>query len=387
MTLDFNKRRLFIALLLVGSLLLASGCKRNQNGPQQLTVGALLSYTGGAAAYGTETEKGALLAVDEINQGKYPFRIRYVKADDKSDKTEAMTAVRTLIDADGAQVILGPVISPSALSAGRIAEERRIPMVTPAAVQDEVTHSSEYNREYVSRICFDNSFQGKVLAQYAHHDLGMTSVATIVDKTLSYSSGAAKSFREEFERLGGKVKYEESYSVGDTDYSVLIAKVSRYDVDGLFIPGWDENVGPMLKQAGHAWDRFKLLGTESWPSDRFLQLAGGNIHQAWALSHYFPDDPDPLVREFNQKYHARYSAPPSAFAALGYDTMMLIADAAARSRSFKGPDLKDAINSTKNFRGVTGTITFDQFRDPQKSAVILRINPDGFSFVKRISPE
>lgn len=387
-----GKARLSIFLVLL-TFLISAGCREKATSPtttkttvQTLVVGAVLSLTGGAAAYGEDADKGARLAVDKINAQEAHFKIQYVPLDDKSDKTEAAKVARTLVDGNGAQVILGPAISPSALSVGKFAEERKIPMIATSATQDEVTASAEYNREYVSRVCFNDSYQGRVLAHFVFNSLKKTTAAIIYDKTLSYSIGLSKTFSEEFSKLGGNVKYEENYSVKDTDYSALVNKVARFDVEVLFIPGWDENVGPMLKQAGNKWDKFTLVGGDGWPTNRLLELAGGNIKNAYAVSHYAPDDPSPLVKEFHEAFRKKYNEDSSPFSALGYDAMMLIWDAAKRARSLKGADLKDAINATRDLRLVTGSLTFDQFRNPMKDAVLVKILPDKIVFYSRVKP-
>jgi branched-chain amino acid transport system substrate-binding protein len=375
-------------LLLAAIAFLAAACggRSTSESGKTLVVGSVLSQTGPAAAYGSDADKGARLALETLTAEKLPFKVQYISQDDKSDKTEAAKVAQTLIDADHVNVILGPAISPSALSVGKLAEERRIPMVGTSPTLDDVTASSTYDRKYVFRVCFNDSFQGKALARFTAESLGKKSAAIIYDKTLPYSIGLAKTFREVFEQLGGKVKYEESYSVQDTDYSTLIDKVAAFDVDVLFIPGWDENVGPMLKQAGNRWDKFILLGGDAWPTHRLLDLAGGNIKNAYALSHFIPEDPSPEVQQFDAAYRKKYGELPSPFAALGHDAMVLIVDAAKRSASLDGPSLRDALASTKDLKAVTGTLSFDDKRNPQKEAVILKIYPDHFAFFKRVKP-
>lgn len=377
---------LSLALLAVWSC--GSGAGHEKNATPTLVVGAVLSLSGPAAAYGTEADKGARLAVDQINAlHRQPFRVSYLALDDRSDKTEAVKVARTLLQVDHVNAILGPAISPSALSVGKLAEELQVPMVGTSPTQDEVTATPGYERTYVSRVCFSDSFQGGVMAGFVYRSLGKHRAAIIYDKTLSYSIGLSNTFRAEFSRLGGSIVHEDNYSVKDTDYSALIDRVAGYDVDVLFIPGWDENVGPMLKQAGHRWDRFILIGGDAWPTNRLIELSGGNIRSAYALTHYVPDDPDARVRRFQAAYRARYGEDSSPFSALGYDAMMLIADAAARARSFSGSDLKDAINSTRSLALVTGTITFDRHRNPIKDAVVVRIASEKILFFQRVRPQ
>jgi branched-chain amino acid transport system substrate-binding protein len=364
------------------------GCRTtDKDKGKTLVVGAIHSTSGGAAAYGGDADKGARLAVEEINARKGPFQVEYVALDDKSDKTEAVKVARTLIDANNAQVILGPTISPSSLSVGKLAEERQIPVVVTLATQDEITVADGQDREYVSRVCFNDAFQGGVLARFAANSLKKKKAAIVYDRTLSYSIGLAKTFEEEFARLGGEVLHKENYSVKDVDYSALIDKVATFDVDLLFIPGWDENVGPMLRQAGKKWNKFVLLGGDGWPVPRLLELSGGNVGTSYALSHFSPDDPSKMVKDFVKRYREKYKEDPTPYAALGYDAMMLIADAAGRAKSFTGPDLKDAINASKGVELVSGTLTFDKHRNPAKEGVIVRLLPKKIEFYERVGPQ
>lgn len=384
--------------LMCGAVLMAvllASCRDNDGGntgggdPETnvpvLKVGGILSKTGGAAAYGGDADKGAKLAADEIN-AKGSLRIEYRSSDDKSDQTEAVKVARTLIDVDGVDIILGPAISPSAVSVGKFANEREIPIVATSATLDDVTASAEYDREYVFRVCFNDSFQGSVLGRFATESLEAKTAAIIYDKTLSYSIGLSATFEEAFTSRGGEILHRENYSVKDTDFSALVDKVAEFDVDVLFIPGWDENVGPMLKQAGSKWDKFKLLGGDGWPTDRLLELAAGNIPECYAVSHYSPEDPTERVAAFNAAFRKKYGEEPSPFAALGYDAMYLLADAAGRSADFDGASLRQALSATSDLELVTGSIRFSEKRNPVKDAVIVRIHPDKIVFHQRLQP-
>jgi branched-chain amino acid transport system substrate-binding protein len=356
-------------------------------GKPTLIVGAVLSKTAGAAAYGSDADLGAKLAAKELNaQADFPFKIKYIALDDKSDQTEATKVARTLIDVNKANVILGPAISPSALSVGKLAEDRQMPIVSTSATLDTVTWSDSYDRKYVFRVCFNDSYQGKVLAKFATDSLKLKKAAIIYDKTLPYSIGLSNTFRAEFTSLGGQVIHEENYLVTDTDYSALIDKVAGFDVDLLFIPGWDESVGPMLKQSGDKWKKFTLLGGDGWPTNRLLDLSGGNIEKAYALSHYSTEDPTPEVKSFDEAFHKEYNAQSTPFNALGYDAMMLIADAAKRAKSVDGKLLREALSQTNGLQLVTGSIRFDDHRNPQKDAIVVQIRPDKIVFHSRVKP-
>lgn len=377
--IDKSRRRAAIAALFVVASLTA-GCDRTQQDQKPaLVVGAILSKSGAAAAYGSDADKGAQLAYDQLSRGDRPFALKYISLDDKSDKTEAVKAAHTLIDVDGAKAILGPAISPSALSAGKYADERGVPTVATSATLDSITDG----RRNVFRVCFNDAFQGRVLASFVAGNLHKLRAAIIYDSTAPYSIGLAKTFRTEFARRGGTVAYVQNYSVTDTDYSALINKVARYDVDVLFIPGWDENVGPMIKQAAGRWNKFILVGGDGWPTNRLLELAGSDIPRAYALSHFIADDPNPVVQKFVQGYRARYGGDPSPFAALGYDAMNLIVNSAQRAKTTDSAAIRDALERTSGLQLVTGVFSFDRQHNPQKDGIIVSISPKGIHYFGR----
>ena len=382
-------KNIFATVSLAFTIMSASACTKidNSEALPTLKVGSILSETGPAGAYGGEAAKGAQLALIEFQSQPNPeFTIKYIPTDDKSDQVEATKLARTLIDLEKVDVIVGPAISPSALSVGKYAEERGVPIVGTSPTLDSVTNTSEYSRKNVFRVCFNDSFQGSALASFAARDLGKKKAAIIFDSTLSYSIGLADVFEVDFKGLGGEILHRENYSVKDSDFSALIDKVKTYDVDILFIPGWDENVGPMIRQANGKWDKFILLGGDGWPTERLLELAGNNIPESYALSHFAVDDPSPKVSKFVKDYSAEYGTAPSPFAALGYDAMMVTLEAAKRATTISPSDIREALNSTSNLELTTGTFSFDEYGNPKKAATIVKVSNDGFTFEKYVSP-
>lgn len=381
-------RLVLIGLIgLIGLTCVLVGCQLPQEANStEIVVGGLFSKTGAAGGYGVDSDNGAQMAVDEINLSDSQVKIDYMSMDDKTDKTEAIKAARSLIDVFKVDAIVGPTISPSALVVGKIAEDRQIPMITTSATQDEVTVSNSYDRQYVSRVCFADSFQGTILANFARNSLQAKSALIAYDKSLSYSVGLANRFEEEFSNLGGSVVHRESFSSADTDFSPLIDKIALYEADVLFIPAWDEQVGPMLKQSGDKWSKFTLLGGDGWISEKLLELSGGNVGRAFAVSHFSPDDPSERTIEFRNRFKEKYGEEPSPLAALGYDSIYLVHDAAIRSTASSDLSLKDAINSTEGLKLITGTLTLDENRNPEKDAFIMKVQSDGFQFYERVRP-
>lgn len=347
-------------------------------------IGALVSLTGGAAAYGEDIKNGTELAVSEINE-KYDFNLQVVYRDTRSNKNEAIKASEDLITLNSALAILGPTISPNAIVVGQICDQYQVPMIVQAATQNEVTHSAEYQRQFVSRICFNDSFQGTALANFASSELQKKTAIIIFDQSVSYSVGLANSFEEQFVKNGGQVVSRLSYSVSDRDFRALIDRVARLDADLLFIPGWDENVGPMLRQSEDKWDKFIVLGGDGWPTNKLFELSANNLKNVYALAHYDPTSAEAKATEFQEHYFQKYGIPATPHAALGYDAVYVLKNALINC----GDDvnrikLNEQIRKTENFEGVTGNITINDKGDAGKNGIILQIKPDGFEFFKSV---
>ena len=130
-----------------------------------------------------------------------------------------------------------------------------------------------------------------------------------------------------------------------------------------------------------------FLGADGWDSPKLQELAGKEgIKNNYISSHFSPDDKDPRVQKFVKDYVAAYGKKPGAMAALGYDGLLVYADALKRAKKLDHKSIKDAINSTKNFSGITGNITLNSDRNAVKSAVVLETTASGNVFNTKVNP-
>ncbi len=350
-----------------------------------IKIGVVFPMTGPIATFGQESVNGIKLALQKINKNKVNGKkIEIIVEDTKGEPTETASAARKLISVDHVLAILGDVASSNTLAAAPIAQSEKVPMLTPASTNEAVTKTGDY----ISRTCFTDGFQGQVMAKFATQTLKAKKVAVIIDLSSDYSKGLGKVFREKFKGLGGEIVGGEfSYNQKDTDFRTLLRKVGRTKPDAIFLPGYYTEVGLILNQARSMGLTMPFLGGDGWHSDSLFQMAGPEgIKNNYYSSHFSPDDTDMKVVEFVKDYQAAYGSKPGAMAALGYDGVMVLADALKRTKTMNREELKMAIASTKNFQGVTGVITLDNNRDAQKSAVVLETTKDGSIFKEKINP-
>lgn len=354
---------------------------------KEIVIGAVYPTTGPLATFGQESMNGISLALKKIkSMGPIHGRhIRLIAEDNRGEVTESANAVRKLINVDKVHLIYGAVASSNTLAGAPIAQNAKIPMVTPASTNEAVTQKGDY----IFRTCFTDSFQGKVMASFAFESLKKKKAVIITDIASDYSRGLEVIFKNTFEELGGSVASGTySYNQGDKDFLSLLRKVKKATPDVIFLPGYYNEVGIILRQAKQLGINVPFLGTDGWDSPKLHELAGIKAVQGHYVStHFSPEDSDPAVQEFVKEYKEKYSVSPGAMAGLGYDGIFLLADVFHRvGKDITHEKIKEALAQTKNFRGLTGSITIDEQRNAKKSAVVLKTTATGFSFHAKVDP-
>jgi branched-chain amino acid transport system substrate-binding protein len=360
----------------------SAGGGGDTSGP--ILVGHFASMTGSEATFGQSTDNGVRLAIDERNArgGVHGRTLELITLDDAGKTQEAGTAVTRLITERHVTAILGEVSSSLSLAGGRVAQEYRVPMVSPSSTNVRVTEIGNM----IFRVCFVDSFQGYVVAKFARDDLKASRIAILYDQTQAYSKGLGEDFDKAFRALGGDIVTRQAYTGGDVDLAAQLQTIKETQPDAIFIPGYYTDVGNISRQARKLGITAPLLGGDGWDSDKLTQIGGQSIEGSYYSNHYSFEEQRPEVQGFVKKYKARYGRVPDGLAALGYDAAAVLMDSMDRAKSLDGIDLAAAIAATKDFKGVTGNITIDKDRNAQKSAVILEVRNGAPHFVTSIGP-
>ncbi|MBI5863407.1 MAG: ABC transporter substrate-binding protein [Planctomycetes bacterium] len=367
----FAKVGVWVAL---GAIGLGGGSAVGQD-KAPILIGHYGSLTGSEATFGQSTSNGIRLAIKELNAagGLNGRLIELKEYDTKGDPKEATNSVTRLVASDKVSAVLGEVASGLSLAGGPVCQENGIPMISPSSTNPRVTMVGDM----IFRVCFIDPFQGQVCAKFARENLKLTKAALFYDQKAPYSDGLAKEFRKAFEKLGGKITAEEKYTGGDQNFKAQLTKIRGTGPEVIFIPGYYTDVGNIALQARELDLKVPLLGGDGWDSEQLGKIAKQAIVGSYYSNHYAPDQDDARVKEFIAKYKADYNgATPDGLAALGYDAAKILFDAMKRAKSLGGKDLRDAIAGTKDFPGVTGSITIDSKRNAVKSAVVVEMTGD-----------
>lgn len=386
-----------ISLMLVFVLVLSmfAGCSKkaasdSANSAKTIKVGLNYELSGSTATYGQSLVEGIELAVHQINSngGVLGKQLELVKVDNKSDNAEAANVSTRLATRDKVVAILGPATSGNVKAASPAANQNKIPLISASATADDVTVDSNGKvREYIFKTCFSDSFQGVAMANFAYSDLSLKNAAVLVDSASDYSKGLVKCFKEKYSELGGKVVTEQAYQTKDTDFKAVLTKIKASNPDILFVPGYYEEVGLIVKQARELGLNVPVLGGDGYDSPKLAEIAGKSaLNDVYFTNHYSSDDTSAEVTKLKDAFKTKYNKVPDAFNALGYDLAYFLADAIKRAGAADPVKIKDALASTKDFKGVTGTLSIDANHNPVKAVTILQVKNGVTTFLKKLEP-
>ena len=270
--------------------------------------------------------------------------------------------------------VLGPATSGSFKATIPVAIKNKIPVISGSATADDVTVDENGVKEYAFRICFNDSYQGTGMANYALNNLSKTKAVVIMDSSSDYGKGLAENFVKTFEAGGGTIVAQEAYVKGDTDFNAILTSIKGKDFDVIFIPGYYEEAGLIIKQARAQGINVPILGADGFDSPVLAQLAGADaLNEVYFSNHYSSLDQDPVVQNFIALFKKEYNKEPDAFNALGYDLAKFVVDGIKRAEKLNGESLKSALEATENFAGVTGNFTIDENHNPEKALVVIQL--------------
>jgi branched-chain amino acid transport system substrate-binding protein len=353
----------------------------------KILIGHVASMTGNEATFGSSTDNGIKLAIEEQNKkgGVKGKQIALKTLDDQGKPEEAAVAATRLITQDKVNVLLGEVASSRSLAMAPIADANQVPMISPTSTNPRVTKDGDKTRPYVFRVCFIDPFQGTVMAKFANSKK-ITKVAILRDVGNDYSVGLADFFAKGFQGMGGQIVSDQSYKAGDQDFKAQLTAIKGKKPEAIYVPGYYTDVALIARQARELGMKVPLMGGDGWDSAKLYEIAKGALDGSYFSNHYTDEDPSPVIQEFVAKYKAAYGAVPDALATLGYDAAKVAFDAMERAKDLTGPSVREALEQTKGFQGVSGIITLDADHNAVKSAVVLGIESNKAKYAATVNP-
>jgi len=355
--------------------------------PAPLVVGALYNLTGFQAGLDIPSSHGARLAVMEINRkgGVLGRKLRLVLEDGESQPKVLRTRTAALLKRyPSMTALVGLSDTDMVLGAAPVAAENGRLFLTSGATSP---HLPAQVPKYLFLACFGDNVQAAAAAEWGYGELSARTAAIVYDAAKEYTSLLQRYFRARFEELGGRVVSARRFSkkaelnraiggIGSPDLVFLSVAVPEEIIEGV----------RELRKAGYSGP---ILGGDSFDAEKLWQRHAelGNV---FFTTHAYlgKDNPDPTVAAFREIYTSAYpGSAPDAFAALGYDTVRLLATAITRAKSADPAAVLEALAGIEQFEGVTGVISYASGnRIPRKSVSILRVERGHLSLARQTMP-
>lgn len=343
-----------------------------------IKVGLLAPLTGNVAQYGIAVANGVKLYTKEINEkgGINGKKVELVEYDEEGDAAKAVLGYNSLVD-QGVVAIVGDVTTGPTVAVVAESQKDKIPMITASATAASVTYNAETGQVYENmfRSCFIDPFQGEKMASFAKEVLEAKTAAVLYNNGSDYSVGVAKAFMSKAEEIGLEVIAEESYADGAMDFQGQLTNIAAKNPDVLFLPDYYNVIALIAQQAHAAGVNAAMLGVDGWDTVLDTVTDPALVEGSYYCSGYSTEDTRPEVQAFLEAYKAEYGSEPNMFAAQGYDAAMILYAAIAKADADGKLDNETIIANMRatDMDCVTGHVTFDEYNNPQKTAVIINI--------------
>ena len=339
-----------------------------------IRIGMNFELTGNVANYGTTEYNGAKLAIKQANENsEHKFKYEIVEGDNKSAAEEATALATKLATSDGVDGMVGPATSGNSLATYQVANDSKVLVVSPSATANGATMNNGKVYDYVYRVCFEDNTQGAAMGVFAYDNLGKRKAAMLSDSSNDYAKGMAKSFKKKFKEKGGEIVTELNYAEKDTDFNVQLTKIKDMDFDVLYIPGYYNEVGLIIKQARSLGIDVPIIGGDGFDSSDLVKLAGAeNLNDVYFTTAYTTVNASDELTAFIEAYKEEYGEEPSMFSARAYDATNVMIEAYEKAGKKDMDAAKDALDSMK-FNGVTGSFTFDKTHTPTKDVLVVKL--------------
>lgn len=392
-----NGRKKILGLFVLFTLVLAAcgnqeatsnEAEADSENEDALRIGSMFSLSGDVSAYGIVQNNALQLAFEEINAegGVLGKEVQLVEYDIMGSDSEAVSAVTRLGTEENLPLIIGADISSASKAAIQTAAQVEVPVISPSASADNVTVAADGGVEpYGYRVAFQDSDQGRSLAQFANANLEAETAAILGDNSSDHALGLVEMFEEAFK---GEVVAYENYQSGENDYSAVLTNLQNVDFDVLFVPGYYEEGGPIIKQAREMGLDQPILGASGFGNEQLKELAGKeNLNDVYYTTHFSSLNKDPKVNAFIENYTEKFDTAPDHFAALAYDTAYVVKDAFEKAGTTDSQVVNEALSETENFEGITGTFSFNENHNPVKTVNIIELQEGEEADVHEVNPE
>ena len=358
-----------------------SNCKDGNTPNSTVKIGMFYNLSGNQAGLDLPSYRGAILAADQINQAGGALQLTLRDGMSQPDVLQQL-AQKQFQDEPETAACIGLSDTDMLLAAAQVSADNKVPFLTSGATSPKLPSQVP---EYLFLACFGDNVQAAAAAEFAYNQKNARSVAVVYDSAETYTSLLQGYFITRFEQLGGQVKSVQAYD--RSDLSPVVNQLQGVDL--VFLAAMPDEALPAVKLIRNAGFTMPIVGGDGFDSEATWSGQTA-ISEVFYTTHAYikADNPDPKVQAFRAAFMDAYNYEPDAFAALGYDTVNLLAQAIADAKSNDPAAILSALAAIKNFEGVTGTISYSNgSRIPLKSVTIIEVKAGTLNLAIQLLPD
>ena len=366
------------------SIALASALTCSVVMAKEIKVGAVMPMSGPLAAYGQVTNLGLELAQKLQPTLANGDTIKIVLLDNKGDKVETATATTRLISSDKVVAILGALTSTNTAQTIAMADKKKVPVIAAVATNDKLTAK----RTFANRVCFTDSFQGEVVANFAMEQ-GYKTAVVVIDQAQVYSLGLSKAFQKAFKAKGGKIVKKIKVTSGDKDFKAVVSQIKKINPDFMFMPLYHPEASMIARQSKQLGLDKPMFSGDGVANQTFIDLGGKSV-EGYMFTDFFdytnpPSKTSSDFIAFHEKETGKKEM--NSFTALGADTYNVLIAAMNRCEDpTNSVCINNEIKKTVDFDGVSGKISINSEGNATRSAVIKEIKNAKATFKATVNP-
>lgn len=369
-------------LCILSTLVLIAGCT-GYIGRRPILVGLVVELTGAQGTLGVEARDGAQLAVDAINDGGGVDGrpIELIVGNDKGDPSTARQIDTELVQ-QGVVAIIGHATSGQTAAVFDQINADKVVLISPGASSNQFSGQ----KDYFFRVVSSTDILGEALAAHMYIVSGARHLTCIYDtQNRAYAEPLWQSIQNRFGALGGSTAQVFTFASGETDLQSLMAQVTATDPETVVFIASGVDTALMI-QYGKQYGLEAQLFSSAWAqTNELLEKGGQAVNGLEMVAGYYPRDPSPAFQQFAARFEARYGRMPGLMASYAYEAVLMLAHALEQTEG-KATGLPDALASIRDWPGVQGLISMDEYGDVRRDVYVAIVRDGQFEVSDVISP-
>jgi branched-chain amino acid transport system substrate-binding protein len=337
-------------------------------------IGHVAPTSGAIAHLGKDNENGARMAIDELNAkgtmiGGKKVKFELDAEDDAADPKQATAVAQKLVDAK-VNGVIGHLNSGTSIPASKIYSDAGIPQISPSATNPKYTRQGF---KTAFRVCADDVHLGSTLGKYAVKELKGKTIAVIDDRT-AYGQGVAEEFTKAAKASGGNIAETQFTTDKATDFTAILTQIKAKKPDVIFFGGMDAVAGPMIRQMKQLGITSKFMGGDGICSSELPKLAGGAMADGQVVcaeAGGVEGTQKVGMDKFRDDYKKKFGIDVQVYAPYVYDAVGVMVAAMVKAGSADPAKYLPVMAKTDGYKGVTGSISFDEKGDVKNGALTL----------------